>query len=89
MTPLYHKGTFNWLGASSTNWNEKGQNWDNPYGYIPDGSCNVTIPFTEITNFPVITEPSAVNSLELQSVINEGGAVLNIAPTGSLLIVGP
>jgi hypothetical protein len=88
MTPLYHKGTINWLGALSTNWNEKGQNWDNAFGYIPDASCNVIIPFTDIVNFPIITEPSACHELEL---LNDGsnGASLSIQSTGSLLIVGP
>jgi len=87
MTPDYHLGTVTWQGSVSTNWNTKGDNWNSPNGYIPDASCNVVIPFTGITNFPVVTAPSIVNQVELQSD-EFGGASLIISGTGSLLIVG-
>ncbi len=87
MTPDYHLGTVTWQGSVSTNWNTKGDNWNSPNGYIPDASCNVVIPFTGITNFPVVTAPSIVNQVELQSD-EFGGASLIITGTGSLLIVG-
>jgi hypothetical protein len=83
MTPDYHKGTVTWQGSISTNWNAKGLNWDSPNGYIPDASCNVIIPFTDVTNFPIVTEQSAINQVEIES-----GATLSIQSPGSLLIVG-
>jgi hypothetical protein len=84
MTPGFHKGTVTWLGTTSTNWNEKAANWDSPYGFIPDASCNVVIPFTDVTNFPIVTETSACHDVQVES-----GASVSIQGTGSLLIVGP
>jgi hypothetical protein len=83
MTPDYHNGTVTWQGTTSTSWNIKGDNWNSPNGYIPDASCNVIIPFTDVTNFPIETEQSAINQVEIQS-----GATLSIQSPGSLLIVG-
>jgi hypothetical protein len=82
MTPNYHKGNVNWLGTASTSWNTKGTNWGSPNGYIPDASCIVTIP--NAGNYPIITEPSAVHQVEIQT-----GSTLSIQSTGSLQIVGP
>ena len=81
MTPDYHAGSITWQGTVSTSWNAKGTNWDSPNGYIPDASCVVTIP--AVANSPIITEPSAVHSVEIQT-----GASLSIQNTGSLKIVG-
>jgi hypothetical protein len=83
MTPGYHHESYNWLGAASTNWNQKGQNWDNPNRYIPDASCIITIPFDGIANFPIVTEPSACHGLEIMT-----GATMSVQSTGTLRIVG-
>jgi hypothetical protein len=81
MTPGYHKGDVTWQGLLSTNWNARGTNWNSPHGYIPDASCNVTIPNT--ANYPKITEPCSSNKVQILS-----GSALGIQSTGSLLIVG-
>jgi hypothetical protein len=82
MTPGFHKGNVTWQGTTSTNWNTKGNNWNSPSGYIPDASCNVTIP--NVTNYPIVTEPSACHELQIQS-----GSTVSVQSTGTLLIVGP
>jgi hypothetical protein len=89
MTPNYHKGNVTWKGTTSTNWNAKDENWisivNNPRGYIPDASCNVTIPLTSEPNFlPIVTEASAINELQIES-----GATVIVSGTGSLQVVGP
>jgi hypothetical protein len=82
MTPGFHRGDVTWQGSSSSNWNEKGPNWNSPYGYIPDASCNVILP--NVAQYPLVARPSACNELLIQS-----GSALSISPTGVLLIVGP
>ena len=82
MTPGFHRGDVTWQGSSSSNWNEKGPNWNSPYGYIPDASCNVILP--NVAQYPLVARPSACNELLIQS-----GSALSISPTGVLLVVGP
>ncbi len=79
MTPGFHAGTVNWQGTSSTDWNAKGDNWDSPYGYVPDASCIVNIPL--VTNQPSVTEASACDELHLAT-----DASLDLSTTGSLLV---
>jgi len=81
MTPGFHNGTVTWLGTTSNNWNAKGSNWNSPNGYIPDASCNVTIPNAAI--YPIITEPSSCNQVIIQT-----GSALSIQSSGSLKILG-
>ncbi len=68
-------------GNASTDWNARGANWNSPYGFIPDASSKVIIP--NVSNYPVITEPSSCNQIEIQS-----GSALIIQNTGILLIIG-
>jgi hypothetical protein len=82
MTPGFHKGDVIWQGIMSADWNNRSNNWSSPNGYIPDASCNVTIP--DVTVYPVITGPSACHEVQIQS-----GSALSIQSTGSLLVVGP
>jgi hypothetical protein len=82
MTPGLHKGEVTWQGTISSNWNEKGTNWNSINGYIPDASCIVTIP--NAGNYPIVTEASAVHEVQIQS-----GSTLSVQSPGSLLIVGP
>jgi len=82
MTPYLHAANVTWQGTSSTDWNARGTNWNGTYGWVPDASCIVTIP--NVSNSPIITEPSGCHGLDIQS-----GASLSIQSTGSLLIVGP
>jgi len=85
MTPDFHKGNVAWQGDISTDWST-GDNWNSYNGYVPDASCNVVIPFTGITNFPMVTAPSTINKVEFPE--EDSGATLIISTTGSLLIVG-
>lgn len=81
MTPGLHKGDFTWQGTTS-NWNLKGTSWlnlANPQGFIPDASCYVTI--SNQASDPVVTEPSACDSLSVES-----GASLQIQ-SGKILRV--
>lgn len=82
MTPGMHAEDVTWQGTTSTGWNTRGNNWNGLYGWIPDASCNVTIP--NVTNFPIVTEPSACHQVQIHS-----GSTLSVQSTGSLLIVGP
>jgi hypothetical protein len=81
MTPGYHNGDITWQGTVSSNWNVKGSNWNSPNGYIPDASCNVTIP--NAANYPIVTEPSSCNQVLIQT-----GSTLSIQSSGSLKICG-
>ena len=83
MTPSEHKEDVTWAGAGTTpdDWNEKGGNWPGTYGYIPDASFNVTIPFTTVS--PVIYGQAACNDLTLSS-----GGTLNVSPTIPFTIYG-
>ncbi len=80
MTPAFHKEDIGWQGIFSTAWNTKGNNWNSTNGYIPDASCNVTIPNT--VNDPIISSHSACNNLTILS-----GATLAIQSSSSLIIV--
>ncbi len=82
MTPYMHAANITWQGTTSTGWNTRGNNWSGLYGWVPDGSCIVNIP--NVTNYPIVTEPSASHQVIIQS-----GSTLSVQSTGSLLIVGP
>jgi len=84
MTPYMHAADVSWQGTTSTNWNTRGTNWSGIHGWVPDASCHVTIPFTDVINFPIITRRSACHELLIES-----GSTLSVQSTGSLLIVGP
>ncbi len=77
MTPGAHAETVTWQGTSSTDWNERGTNWNGTNGYVPDASYDVTVPGA--TNSPEVNEGSACNDLEIQSsgsvVIKNGGSL--------------
>lgn len=64
MTPWGHKETRTWAGTTSTDWNAKGNNWDDT-GYVPDASDIVLIPNT--VNDPVVTLHSACHDLTIQA----------------------
>lgn len=82
MTPGMHAADVTWQGTTSSGWNKRGNNWSGIYGFVPDASCNVTIP--NVTNYPVVTEPSACHQVQILS-----GSTLKVQSPGSLLIAGP
>jgi hypothetical protein len=81
LTPRAHAEDVTWQGSSSDNWNERGTNWSGTYGYVPDGSYNVSIPVTGTD--PMVNEPSACNTLNVAN-----GAGLGIGASGDLDVAG-
>ncbi len=81
MTPGLHNGSMTWAGLSSSNWNEKGANWNSPYGFIPDASSIVTIP-----NAPI--HPALTTTTVVHQIILENGATLSIQSPAALIILG-
>lgn len=81
MTPYVHNADLIWQGTTTTDWNTRGSNWSGTRGWVPDASCNVTIP--NVANYPIVTRKSACNQLEIQS-----GSSLGIQSTGKLYIIG-
>lgn len=80
MTPYAHAEDITWQGSVSDNWNERGLNWNGPHNWVPDASCNVTVPVS--ATYPVVTEKSACNTLNISSLTS-----LGIGATGSLRVV--
>ncbi|NOX85509.1 MAG: T9SS type A sorting domain-containing protein, partial [Chlorobi bacterium] len=83
MTPSAHNEDVTWQGTGTTanDWNEKGGNWSGTYGYIPDASFNVTVPFTTVS--PIIYSEAACNNLTLSS-----DALLDVSPAIPLTVYG-
>lgn len=81
MTPSEHNEDVTWAGAGTTadDWHEKGGNWSGTYGYIPDASFDVTVPFTTVS--PVISDEAACNMLTL-----EEDALTDVAVGGELTV---
>ncbi|MCF6170257.1 MAG: lamin tail domain-containing protein [Bacteroidales bacterium] len=83
MTPSAHKEDVVWQGAGTNidDWNEKGGNWPGTYGYIPDASFNVSIPYTMAGC--VIYSEAACYDLTLNS-----DALLDVSPAVPLTVYG-
>ncbi len=80
MTPSACREDVTWQGTSSTDFNEVGTNWNGTHGFVPDASYNVTVP--NVTNKPVVTRLSVVNTLTVQSASS-----LEVSATGSLTVL--
>jgi hypothetical protein len=71
-----------WTGATDTDWNKAG-NWSDIK--VPGSSDNATIPFTGITNFPVVL---AGNLAVCNNLTIASGAFVTISPTGMMDVSG-